>query len=198
MFEVDGAMTGAVLRVGGDVACLPRLAIEVSEDTEILAGVDHIRVPRFGLHVTGFAATDVEPLALRDAAAFEGVGRARRGAQVLHGAEHAIGDRRVGGHMVELGERKVRGEPGLARVGAHRNTSVVGQDHARGIFGIDPRVVEVAMVRGHALDGLAAIDGFEQRHLGEPHDVGVRGIDGDGRVVPGALTQSAVGIRQGE
>ena len=43
------------------------------------------------------------------------------------------------------------------------------------------------------LEGLAAVDALQQRHLREPDDVGVRRIDGERRVVPGALAQVAAG-----
>ena len=65
------------------------------------------------------------------------------------------------------------------------------------VLGVDPDVVVVAVVRPlDRLEGLAAVDALEQRHLRAPDDVGVLGIDGDGGEVPGPLAQVMAGVDQ--
>src|SRR5262249_18444957 len=66
-----------------------------------------------------------------------------------------------------------------------------------GVLRVDPGVMIVSVVQAvDPADGLAAVDGLEQRHLREPHYVGVGRVDGQAGVVPGPLPQRVVAAGQ--
>ncbi len=93
------------------------------------------------LEVAGFAAARDAPVGERRAVVRGNGVRADRRAPVLHRAadvpRHAIVDVDV----VELRERQVGREPGLAAVEREVDAAVVAHDHATRILRVDPRVV---------------------------------------------------------
>ena len=121
------------------------------------------------------------------------VARSGAGADVLHGAGDVIGQAVIDADVIELAPRQRRREPGFAAVGRDVHAAVVAVEDAARILRIDPDVMMIAVVRPlDALEGLAAVDALEQRHLRAPDDVGVARIDGEGGVVKGALADGAL------
>src|SRR5262249_32411270 len=95
--------------------------------------------------------------------------------------------------VIELRDRQRRREPGAAPVRGYVHAAVVRGDHSSRIFGVDPDVVMVAVM--DAADGLKRlppVDALEHWNVRAPQHVGVPGIDGNRRVIPGPLAKDAL------
>ena len=77
--------------------------------------------------------------------------------------------------VIALAERQRRSDTSSRRRWSVMiDAAVVAVDDPLGILGIDPDVVVVAVVRAlDVLEGLAAVDALEQRHLRAPDHVRV-------------------------
>ncbi len=193
------AVARGIVRPGADGALLARAVVVAGDVAQILAGVDDGGIGRIGDHPAGLAAADAVPEGIGQAAAGQRVARSLAGADVLHRAGHPEGHPVVGRHMVELADRQRRSEPALAAVGRDVDAAVVARDHPPGVERVDPQVVVVAMIQtrgGEDLEGPAAVDAFEQRHVGHPDLLRIDRIHRHGRVVPGALPELAIGRGQ--
>ncbi len=192
IFQVRRIVAGRIERIDADAACLARAVIVARDVAAVLAGINDVGIGRIGSGEAGFAAADRMPIAGRDAGLRQTVTRPRAGADVLHGAGDVIGQTIIDADVIELPPRQRRGEPGFAAVGRDVHAAIVAVEDAARIFGIDPNVVMIAVVRPFdALESFAAVDALKQRHLWTPHDVGVARIDSERGVVESALADGA-------
>src|SRR5262245_62447186 len=98
-----------------------------SDDAEILAGINDVRVARVGDDVTSFATPDTVPIGERDAARASHA-RSLRGAEILHRTGDVIGRPGVDGHVIELADGQGWRLPGLARIRRDVHTTIIGGD----------------------------------------------------------------------
>ena len=117
---------------------------------------------------SAFAAAHGAPHAARDAGIITGaagarVARPHRARPVLSIAVDVVRDLVVDGDVVHLRDGELHLIPREAAIGADRDASVVADEHAAGIRGIDPDVVMIAtgdLRRRRVDDMLAAVQGF--------------------------------------
>ena len=99
--------------------------------------------------------------------------------------------------MVKLGGGLVvPGAPRLAAIEADGGSLIRSENHAGGIFRVDPDLV-VVVASGRAAndgDGLAAIFGAVERDVGHIDDVRILRIDGDSAEIPGTAREARVSV----
>ncbi len=166
--------------------------IVASKQAIVRAGINNFGILGIGRQPAAFASADVVPIAHADAAIIAARCDAH-GAIVLLRAVGVIRKIVVECDTVELGGGLlILTGPGASAVGADVGAAVVAFDHAVGIIGGDPKIVNVAVRGANGVEGFAAIVG--------PVEAGVDGKDGvwfqrigeDARVVPGALAELAI------
>src|SRR6185437_15600811 len=103
--------------------------------------------------------------------------------------------------VVELRRRLVvLRAPRFAAILADARSAVVARDHDRGVPGIDPEHMHVAMRRMQRLEGVAAVGGFENTgNFGRVDRIDRLRISVNAREVPGPLSQFrlVIGARPG-
>ena len=187
------AATGR-LRPDRDIAGFAEPMIVSRHDAVIRAGVDDVRVARIGSDVAAFAAADLIPVGVIDAAA-AGPARNRNGGVVLLRAVDPVRKLIVGDHVIKLTGRLVlERRPGPAAIPRDCRAAVVAVDHALRIVRRDPEAVVVGVGRTHHLKRAASIGRFvdlQRRHI---HRFRVLRVGDDVTVVPGALADARVPV----
>src|SRR5262249_8211310 len=161
-----------------------------------LAAVHPGGVGRVGGHVAVLLDADGVPLAERDLAVVAAAADAGRAALLLTAA-HAVRERVVRAHVVELRRRLVvPGAPGLAAVHGPDPALVAGKDHRPRIVGVDPEAVGIVAARRAAKrrEGLAAVRRLPGHDVDAVDDVGVLRVDLDLREVAGTPPDPRVGV----
>ncbi len=186
-----GARAHGIIGPDGDVAKLPSAMVVAREQTIVRAGVNDVGILGIGRQPAALAAADVVPIAHADAALIAASCDAD-GAVILLRAVSVIREIVVQRDSVELRSWLLilRG-PGAAAVGAHVGAAVVRFDHAIGIVGRHPEIMNVAVGRANGVEGFAGIVRAIEAGVHREDRVRFQRIGENARVIPGALTQLA-------
>src|SRR5262249_55812481 len=153
-----------------------------------LAGGEEVGIGRIGSGEAGLAAADGVPVTQVDAEGRQAVAGSGRSSQVLHRPGHVVRHAVIDADVIKLSDGQGGRVPGFAAVGRNIHAAIVAVDDPPWAARVDPDVVVVAVVGSFdARNCLAAVDGFEERYLGKPDNVGVGRINRQRRVVPRAL-----------
>ncbi len=97
--------------------------------------------------------------------------------------------------MVELaGGLVVPTAPGFGAIERDDGSLIDGQHHMEMVGGVDPEEM-IIVAAGSAFDwrkGFTPVRGAIQRNIGEVHDVGIFGVDGDSAEIPSPATDTRV------
>ena len=97
--------------------------------------------------------------------------------------------------MVELrGWLVIFACPGLASIETHRHSTVVGNNHATRILGVNPHAVVVAMRNFDFVERVAAIGRSIEIYVGDVDRIGVLWIGDDVHVIPGTLPIGTIAV----
>ena len=142
-----------------------RRPVDAAEVTALAGGVHGVRRAGLEDQIEAVAEVDFLPVGVGDAAGFQALRRTYPTPVILHSATNQVGVAHVVVDVVELGQRQVLGEaPGLARVAADVEATVIAVDDELRVVGVNPeRVVvgvDVVAVVGDLPERLAAIFGL--------------------------------------
>src|SRR5208283_1079312 len=126
---------------GCDLLALAGAAVEAAYRAVGSRTIDDVGVGWIGGDVAAFASPNTEPVAPIDVAVVGAAGQAR-GAAVLLRTEDVVWELTIGNDVVELARRLVvPSAPGGAAIQRYGCALIGGEDHARGIGWIDPKLV---------------------------------------------------------
>ena len=175
------------LRPRDDLARLAGLVVVAGDRSPVAARVDDVEVARVGGDPGRLAAAHVVPVHLGDGAVADAGGDGHRRVVLLPSVDperEAV----VGDDAVDLRRGLiVLGRPRLAAVHGDLGSTVVAENHAPGLVGVNPEVVRVAVADADAGERLTAVDRLEERDVAEVDGVRVLRVGVDPRVVPRAL-----------
>ncbi len=190
--ERAGRFAGEEERVDLDVARVAGAAVEAREQGALAAGVEEVGIGGVRRDVAAFAAADGVGCGAAASTASPGRAGDADGGAILLRAADVIRNVAGGRDVIELGGGVLLAGPGLAAVDGDVAAAIVAFDHARGIGGVDPEIVIVAVRSAESAVGLAAVGRFVEAGVEDVHRVLGLGVGIDARVVEGALAQAAI------
>src|SRR3989442_1191199 len=170
-----------------DVLGLAGALVETGNQALVVAGVNNVGVGRIGRDVARFPTAHRIPVGTIDGAVVAAAGDGD-GAVVLLRPVDVVRSAGIGNDVIELRRGLiVLARPSFASIQTHSDATIVGNDHAGGIPGINPHAVVIAVWGPDLVEGAPAVGRFIEVHVGDINRVGILRVGDDVHVIPRTL-----------